>query len=190
MSKNGLIDAGQYGSWEVYVESITHGFQIVHSETETRRFRTFYPKRLLSDNWAVAIVFSNHKALQEFATWCVTFFGEASNPYGDTPSPVTVSIPSRQFARQGYPVSAVPFGDQFGEVLYRVRLSFVSAASGFSESDSSRFLGPATDATAYSFYPAGLQPGDISRPGPGPLTGVSGDDGKVYGNGQGPVRRS
>jgi hypothetical protein len=105
-----------------------------------------------------------------------------ADPHADTPQPIAVTIPSRNFFRQGFPSSAINFGDQFGKRVYRESVNFKSAHNDVFGSD---FVGPRADSEAYFFYPPGLQPGDLVNPGPGPLIGVVGDDSQVYGNGGG-----
>ena len=184
-SKNGTFDAGAYGTWDVWVESISHGFYVLSSESETRRYRTFYPAQAISGYWFVNIIFDSHEEHQRFSQWLADFFRAVADPYGDTPQPITVSVPSRGFSKQGYPDTAVSFGDELGKVVYREAIQFSSAHSGFKDEDASRFSGPAADGEGYFFYPPGIQPSDLVNPGPGPMLGVIGDDNQVYGGGGG-----
>lgn len=187
-TKNGILDAGKFGRWEVWVERVHYGFFILSTESETRRYHTFYPAQKVSGHWFVEIVFDSHEEHQRFSLWLTDFFRAVSDPYGDTPTPITVSVPSRGFVKEGYPESAAAFGDELGKVVYRESIQFSSAHGGFNERDASTFRGPAADGEAYFFYPPGLQPGDLINPTPQPLIGVIGDDNDVYGGGGGSAR--
>jgi len=186
-TKNGTFDAGAYGKWEVWVETVTHGFFILSEEGETRRYRTFYPKQAISGYWFVNLMFDSHEEHQQFSQWLADFFRAVSDPYADTPQPITVSVPSRGFSKQGYPDTAVAFGDEFGKIVYRESIQFSGAHGGFNAATST-FSGPTADGEAWFFYPPGIQPGALVNPGPGPILGVIGDDSTVYGNGGGAPR--
>lgn len=186
-AKNCSIEVPDIGQRSVYCVGLGHGFKVISSESETRRFRTYYPYKRTSGTWWVDIVFASHGEYQAFMVWFVMVCNMMSDPHKTTVAPMTVSVPSRQFLKRGYPVTAATFGDRFGQVVYTARLGFSSANDPLSPVKASEFTGAYYDAAAQFFYPGGVQ--SSSAPPPSPWLGVIASEQDVYGGG-GLIRRS
>lgn len=188
---NASLQASGQGKFLLWCVEIGHGFSIVSSEGETRRSRTFYPNKRTSGEWYLEFVFKDRKQWEVFHTWLAKYVNRASDPYKETVAPIQVQVPSRSFDKMGFPISSLSFGDEFGKVLYRSRVTFTSASDPIDQDDSSQFHYPNVRWLGDSFFaPSGLGAGDNTDPDlPDPWIGVDGppegDDDSVYESGGG-----
>jgi len=174
-SASGSISAPGYGSVDLAVTSLGYGVSVAHSVGESRRSRTFYPNVKTSGAWYIEVSFPEVKERSAFAGWMLFYIARITDPYQQPLAPMTVSVPSSNFMKTGYPTSSIDFGDAVGTAVYRMVVQFTSASDPLLLSSSgSRYSPPSRDSAARNFYPAGIQ--SSSLPDPAPLSAAPGPD--------------
>jgi hypothetical protein len=158
---NCTLNAPGYGEYKLVVTGLGYGKSVVSSESEARRFKTFYPQIATSGEWFVMPVFRSYGEKNAFNWWMAAYFNQLVDPNTSPLMPMTVSVNSRNFRKVGYPKSSVDFGDEFAKVLYSMKVSFVSATDpNLSRSDVSRYIPALRDsAVSQRFFPGGIQTG-------------------------------
>lgn len=180
---NATLDAPGYGRKDVVVTTLGHGMSIVGSDGESRRFRAYYPFVRTSGAWYIEAVCAELRERDELHMWLLGHVSRCIDPYKAPLNPMTISVPSRNFVKVGYPTATLDFGDAFGRASYHTIINFCSASDPtVSGVGASRYIPPLRDSAARHFYPAGVQETTIKDPLPG--TGlITGDD--VWGGGGG-----
>lgn len=165
---NCTLSAPGYGSYELLVTALGYGKSIVATDEEARRTKTFYAQVAASGEWYVETTFLSHPEMSNFGLWLINYYNRIID-LGSTSAllPMTVTVRSRDFRKVGYPVSTVDFGDTMGQILYPMKVNFVSASGpSVNSSLASRYVAPLRDAaTGAAMYPGGLQePGYTPSP--------------------------
>ena len=125
---NCTIDAPGFGSLKIMVDMLSYGKKVISNESEARRFKAFYPQIASSGQWVVRGVFPSWAQHHFFMSWMAAYYNRVTDTSRSPLLPMTVSVPKRNFRRQGYPVLETKFGDEFGKVLWTVAIPFVSAS--------------------------------------------------------------
>lgn len=165
---NCTLSAPGYGSYNLLVTALGYGKNIVASEAEGRRTKTFYTQVATSGQWFVEVLFLTHAEMGNFGLWLINYYNKIIDLASTSALlPMTVSVTSRNFHKVGYPVSTIDFGDEVGKVTYPLTLNFVSASDPeVDPAVASRFVAPLREsATGVAMYPGGLQePGYTAAP--------------------------
>lgn len=126
---NGFFSSPDYGRWDIKATALGYGMSIVSSEGEARTTRTFYPMVRTSGLWFVEAVFTTIEERDLFNYWMAVYMWRVADPNEPkTLAPMTVSVPSQNFTKVGYPTSPLVGGAQFAEVSWTVRMAFASAS--------------------------------------------------------------
>jgi hypothetical protein len=174
---NATLAAPEFGHYDLLVTDLGFGKSVVtQPEGESRRYKTFYPQVATSGEWYIQTVFTSHRAMSDFSFWLISYYNKIIDPNGVPLLPMTVSVRSRDFRKVGYPVTAVDFGDRFGQVIYPMKINFVSASEPtVTAAKASKYAPPLREsAVGATMAPGGLQVGGFT-PSPytvgSPLTG-------------------
>jgi hypothetical protein len=125
---NCTLDAPGYGAYKLLITQVTYGKNIVANQTEARRFGAFYPQVATSGEWSVTAEFPTWAMCNNFMTWIAGYYNRVTDSSRSPLLPMTVSVPSRQFRKMGYPALTAEFGDEFGKIVWTVPIPFVSAS--------------------------------------------------------------
>jgi len=157
---NGFFSSPDYGRWDIKATAVGYGMSIVSSEGEARTTRTHYPLVRTSGLWFVEIVFTTIEERDLFNWWMAVYMWRIADPSEPkTLAPMTVSVPSQEFTKVGYPTSPLIGGAEFGEVVWTVRMGFSSASEPATEYFAgSRAVAPLmNERVGRHFYPWGTQ---------------------------------
>lgn len=160
---NATLNAGSFGTVNMYVTELGYSAVMISSETQTAKKRAFYPKIRTSGGWHVKIITPSHLWYVYFQLWMKNYIDAVSNASVITPSPMTLTVPSRNFTKTGFPESSVAFKNEQGIVAWELTLEFSSASNVLDSSESSRYVAPAIG-NQDVFYPAGYQSSDEVDP--------------------------
>lgn len=152
------FSASGYGSNSAYCTALSFGTSIEGDEAESRNGSTFYPKRVTSSSFSLAIAFPSHREWHDFIEWMKEYVRVISDPSSRV-GPMTVRVPARSFSRVAIPASGFQFGDRAGALVRRSRISFTGASDPLRPGDrgTSSEPGFAPDTVVAQFYPTGTQ---------------------------------
>lgn len=163
---NCMITAPGFGKLSLMVNGLGYGKSIVSSQTESRRYASWYPQVATSGEWYVSACFTAWKDLNFFMSWMTYFHNRVTDPNLPMLLPMTVEVPTRSFRKVGYPVVVAEFGDEAKRYYWEVQVPFVSATDPtISSTYASKYIGPLRDSAAWALAPAGIQRNDpVSSP--------------------------
>ena len=185
---NCLLSVPTYGDFPVVATTLGYGMTVVANVGEARAARTFYPDVRTSGPWYVDTAHGNREERDEMNSWLYMMLRRASNPWTDRPiSPITVTIPARDFVKTGYPTGSLNFGDSTGKSDWNSRITFSSASDPTTSIlDASRYVAAKNSDAAKNFYP-GSRISDQSNTAVPPVDPVAIEkDNVIYGNGYQP----
>ena len=155
---NCTIEIVGLGKQEVSIIALGHGLSVAASVGESRRQRTFYPFKKTSGLWYVEAVFADVTERNNFHRWLLYYIQSATDQWRLNPmSPLTVTVPSCNFIKVGYPTSSISFGDTMGMAVYHSVVQFTSASDPLRSPFGSVYAPPTRDETARKFYPVDEQ---------------------------------
>lgn len=156
-SKNALITAPGYGTFQVTCLGLGFGQQLDASTLESRRFVAFYSHITTSEEWYINLRFKSWTEYDDFNAWLTGYFNRITDPTQTPLMPVWVNIlnAKRNFQKRGYPVTSAEYGDEFGKIVYDMTLQFVTAdEASLDPAIGSKYVPPISDAVARSFSPS------------------------------------
>jgi hypothetical protein len=148
-------------AYKVRANVLTHGMQVIFDESQARVRKAFYPHRLSSAQFMVQVQVVGEAEYTSLVNWLTGYADYILDPdlrAGAFPS-MSVSLPSRNFARKGVPISGYEWVDVVGKMLWEIPLVFETAGEPGEKTPAlSRVTGYALYAedTRY-FYPTGIQ---------------------------------
>lgn len=177
---NASLSAPGYGEFRLVVTTLGHGMKVIANQGESRNQRTLYPYARTSGAWYVETQHGNPEERDELSRWLLTYIKRVSSPWVDNaPRPITLTVPSRDFVKLGYPTSSIEFGDEATAFSWPMLVGFSSASDPTSSAlSASRYI-PMSGAT-------GTNPGDsnLSSAQIAPLSPVAVATGEsTYGGG-------
>lgn len=157
---NCWLDAPGWGKIGVVATTLGYGMNIVSSEGEARTKRTFYPWVRTSGKWYIEIEHGNRNERDLVNAWLLFYIARITDPNLTPLPPVSVTVPSRDFHKVGYPDGTIDFGDSYGTGRYSTIVSMTSASDPeLGEFTGSRYVPPTDDTQAEYFTPGGSQTG-------------------------------
>jgi hypothetical protein len=121
---NCLLGVNSYGSYGVRVTRISYGLEILSSESEARNTRAFYPTSNSEPGFTLTMVFLDTQERDAFNAW-VRGYWDAVSANSNIGGFMTVTVPSRNFVRQGVPSQSIIYGASWDEVSIPATISFV-----------------------------------------------------------------
>lgn len=100
---------------------LTHGYDVVASESHARTARAFYPRQRALSQFSLTLLlkgYVDYKAFMDFMRSYISNFAKASS------GSMTVNVPARNFMRYGVPIQGVADGDHVGAILFKPVLVF------------------------------------------------------------------
>lgn len=149
-----------------YARKLSHGFSVIFTESAGRQYRALYPHQRAVDPFGVTLELKGYEQQQLVMDYLRNFI-KAVVQTGSVS--MTVRIPSRNFLRQGVPVSGVMDTDQTGSNVFYPTVVFESVTDPLDLATpviSSVDLGStgADDAGKF-FYPASISTNDPNATG-------------------------
>jgi hypothetical protein len=157
--------SGTVRQYQVRAGAISHGVQMVYTESEARTARAFYPHRSAMEQFSVVVLLKNWNERTDFVNWLSSYANFAIDPNVNTSyfPWMTVSIPSRKFTQLGIPLTGYEWGAHTGMMMFTPQILFESAQSPGSTSYPvvssviNQWSADASDPAIQYFYPFGTQ---------------------------------
>lgn len=151
--------------YRVRCSELSHGFEMIADESQSRTDRAFYPHKTAPTQFSIVVDLIGQRERQSLNAYLMGYVNYILDPglkARITPQ-MTVRVPSRNFKRVGVPVSGFEFGTVLGEMLFRPRLVFETSGEPL-DWDERITISRAHTALAASrtpetefFYPTGTQ---------------------------------
>lgn len=133
---NGIFFAGGYPGTDIIgptayftVTKISYGISLDYSESESRANKTVYFKARTFDNFMLTLAFSNWQDYQNAADWFASFCNQVTDPNNSRIQPMGILVPDPfGFSGVGIPQAGITYGDQVGELVYHLNISFVGTS--------------------------------------------------------------
>lgn len=163
-NENCSLSARNYGSFSVKVETVSHGINLIGSDTNyARHHRVFYLTKRTSGSFVLGMVFSSAREADRFARWLEQYGRLLSSPNSKL-GPMRVTIPRRRFDKTAIPTEGITYGDDVRRLAPRMQIRFVGSRDpvAFNSNLLSKFILPGAEAIRNNpeipyFYPAGAQ---------------------------------
>ncbi len=170
------VRAGTPYSMKLRCRGIRHGFSVIADESTGRKYRAFYPHQRAVDPFSITLELAGYAQYQGVMQWLIGYMNSVVNAGSVS---MTVSVPSRNFLRQGVPTGGVMDMDQTGSNLFLPTIAFASVTDPLDTSvpqvagvdlgstpadDAAKFFYPVSastndpNATADSFYDSAPTP--------------------------------
>lgn len=165
--------------YQVRAGAISHGVQMIFTESEARTARAFYPHRSAAEQFSVVVLLKNWNERTDFTSWLSGYANYAVNPNIVQPyfPWMTVTIPSRNFTQFGVPLTGYEWGAHTGMMMFTPQILFECATSpgakpGLPDVSSviNQWSAEASDVAIQYFYPSGTQLSGSQQP----ITSVAG----------------
>jgi hypothetical protein len=154
---------GKRRAYRVRCISITHGMQMIYTESQSRTRRAMYPMKRVPTQFSITAALVGYEEHRAFSNWLSAWAAYAISPDLRVAVPVmTVTVPARNFTRVGVPITGVEWGDHVGSMVWNRQIVFETTAEPWDSKKPrySRYVDP-TNSVGYRenryFYPAGVQ---------------------------------
>ncbi|MCX4799549.1 hypothetical protein OG497_37470 [Streptomyces sp. NBC_01242] len=176
--------------FRVRVDSVGHGVTMVADESSARNSRAYYPHRVAPSRFYLRVLLKGYAERKAFSDWMQGYADHVMNPglaVGKKFPDMRVLVPSRNFDREGVPLTGFEWGDTIGAIVWTPTITFETTGEPQDTGSwkPSEFVS-AKDPDLKYFWPAGTQLGGNSVPSGSYSTIVNGSDGGSD-QGQGPL---
>jgi hypothetical protein len=153
--------------------TLTHGLAQVAAESHARRTRAYYPHRRSQAQFMATFALrgrryiTEHSEYERFNVWLKAYMEYILDQDQNGQRGMLVTIPARNFSRQGVPLGPVQFGEHVGSMLW---LQTVTFETTFEPLDTSfavsefKTNGTDKDKNARFFYPPSRQLSGNQKP--------------------------
>jgi hypothetical protein len=164
--------SGTTQTYQIRAGAVSHGIQMIYTESEARTARAFYPHRSAMEQFSVVALLKNWAERTSLVNWLSTYANYAINPdVIQSAFPwMTVAIPSREFSQIGVPLTGYEWGAHTGMMMFTPQLLFEAASSpgASGQPDVSTVINQwsadASDPAIQYFYPFGTQLSGTQQP--------------------------
>lgn len=170
--------SGATRTYQVRAGAISHGIQMIYTESQARTARAFYPHRSAMEQFSLVVLLKNWDERTDFTSWLSRYANYAVNPdviQSSFPW-MTVTVPSRSFTQYGVPLTGYEWGAHTGMMMFTPQILFECASSPGAKPglpDVSQVINKwtafASDLAIQYFYPFGTQLSGSQQP----ITSVS-----------------
>lgn len=159
--------------YQVRAGTVSHGVEMIYTESEARTYRAFYPHRTAEARFSVEVLLKNWDERRDFVNWLTTYAQYAIDP--DTAQAqfpwMTVVIPARNFTKQGVPLQGYEWGAHTGMMAFNPQVVFEAASSPGQKAGQpavssviNKWSAFAQDPAIQYFYPVGTQLSGSQQP--------------------------
>jgi hypothetical protein len=116
-----------YSSFRVRADVLGHGMTMVADSSSARNARAYYPHRPTPSRFYLRVLLKGYSERKAFADWMQSYANLVMNPglaAGDSFPDMGVLLPSRNFYREGVPLSGFEWGDNVGAMLWTPVITF------------------------------------------------------------------
>lgn len=115
-------------TYRVRVNSITHGIQMLGSESQARMMKAFYPRRVTTQRFYLGVVLKGYEEHKNLTNWLMDYVSYAVDPnHAGVFRSMDVMVPSRDFVHRGVPLAGYQWGDKVGKIMWSTTLEFEAA---------------------------------------------------------------
>jgi hypothetical protein len=151
--------------YRIRAGNISHGVQMISSESAARTQRAYYPHRSALQQFTIQALLKNWDERRDFVNWLASYAGYALDP--DTTQQyfpwMSVSVPARGFLQVGVPLEGYEWGAHTGMMMFTPDIVFESARSPGQQalppvsSVINKWSAFSSDTAIQYFYPFGIQ---------------------------------
>lgn len=167
-------DAGRkVRAYRVRASGLAHGLVQIASESHARDTRAYYPHRRSQAQFSITLDLMgrrrNHDLCERerFNAWLKKYLDYVVDQDVDVHPAMVVSIPVRNFRREGVLLGPIEYGEHVGSMLWRQTITFETTREPMDTKfalSSFQANGTDKDANAKFFYPASKQLSGSQRP--------------------------
>lgn len=123
--------AGAIREYRVRAGDLSHGVEMISTESVARTQRAYYPHRTAMQEFSVQILLKNWDERNHFTNWLANYATYALSPdLVQNPFPwMTVHVPSRDFLFLGVPLQGYQWGAHTGMMMFTPQIIFEAATS-------------------------------------------------------------
>jgi hypothetical protein len=114
--------SAQY-SFATRCNGLSHGFEVVSTESHARQFRAFYPHQRALSPFVIRLELMGYPELKQVMDFMRAYV-KALMVSAD--AAMTVSVPSRNFMRKGVPIGGITDEDHTGSMVFQPAIVFES----------------------------------------------------------------
>lgn len=184
---------GGYRTLYIRADVLGHGMTMVADTSSARNARAYYPHKVTPSRFYLRVLLKGYNERKTFADWIQRYADYVMNPglpAGDSFPDMTVLLPTRNFHREGVPLTGFEWGDTAGAMMWTPVITFecTNEPQDLSVKVSpSRFVA-ASDPDMKYFWPSGTQLGGNSVPSGNYQNIIDGSDGgSDIGQGEAPI---
>lgn len=138
------LRGGKVNAYRVRCAAISHGYQMIATESQGRTHRAFYPHKPAPARFAITVellgrkrmygdgksgpLSNEHSEYERFNVWMTNYMHHmlAEDEFAPTTSfpQMAVACPVRNFYRYGIPLGPILFGEHVGSMLWRQTITF------------------------------------------------------------------
>lgn len=153
-------------AYRIRVSRVVYDFDVLAEESQGRTTRAMYPrKHTAPTDFALMVDLVGRAERDSFNNYLMRYADYILDPANDssTFSTMSITVPSRNFAREGVPKTGIMFGTVLGEMTWHPVVVFETSREtldwdeGFTTSITQLDLAGNTDPATQFFYPGGVQ---------------------------------
>lgn len=171
-----------YRALWVRADVVGHGMTMVADTSSARNARAYYPHKATPSRFYLRVVLKGYSERKAFADWMQRYADYVMNPglpAGDSFPDMTVIVPTRDFHREGVPLTGFEWGDTAGAMVWTPTITFecTNEPQELSVSVKPSSFVAAPDPDMKYFWPMGTQLGGNSVPSGNYQNIIDGSDG-------------
>lgn len=164
---------GTTRTYKIRAGAISHGLQMIFTESAARTARAFYPHRSAMEQFSLVVLLKDWAERTDFVNWLSSYANYAINPdVVQLNFPwMTVTVPSRGFTQYGVPLTGYEWGAHTGMMMFSPQVLFEAAQSpgtkpGLDTVSTviNKWQAFANDKAIQYFYPFGTQLSGSQQP--------------------------
>lgn len=185
------LRGGTVHKFRARVDAVGHGVTMVAEESSARNQRAYYPHKAAPARFYLRVLLVGQNERDTFANWMqryADYVMDPGLPGGERFPDMRVLVPSRNFDREGVPLTGFQWGDHIGGIVWTPTIVFETTREPQDTTSwrPSRFV-KSGDRDMKYFWPSGTQLGGNAVPSGSYTHIIDGDTGTGSDPGQAPV---
>jgi hypothetical protein len=153
-------------TYRVRAGDIGHGVRMIFAEDQGRTTRSYYPHKTANADFTIQVLLKDWDERADFMSWLASYAQWALDPNASrTVFPfMSVSVPARDFAQRGLPLTGYEWGAHVGMMAFTPTIGFQAGLSPGQPNTSitvssvvNKWAAFASDPAIKYFYPFGTQ---------------------------------
>jgi hypothetical protein len=117
---------GKTYTFDLRVQEVAFGSQMVAGESQARTHRAYYPHQVSAVPFSIVPILKGYNERTLFSNYLSDYVRRMQDPNLSVSSfpTIKVSMPNRRFLRWGVPVAGIEWGDHVGSMVWTPRVVF------------------------------------------------------------------